>query len=334
MKILITGGAGFIGSNLAHEYLEQGTETLVYDNLSRQGVEKNLAWLKKHHPKLVFHKQDVRDYGKLAAVMRGIDVVYHLASQVAVTKSVADPSTDFEINALGTLNVLEAARAQKTPPVVVYASTNKVYGGMEGVKLVEGPSRYDYADPKLKQGISEAFPTDFHSPYGCSKGAGDQYVHDYARIYGMRTVVLRQSCIYGARQFGNEDQGWVAHFARRALDGKSITIYGNGKQVRDLLAIDDLIDCFRRSLVNIRRTGGEIYNIGGGRQRSVSLRELLRILETRLGKKIKTRINRWRPGDQRVYISNIAKAEKHFGWRPRKSVEQGLEQLLHWLDTI
>lgn len=331
MKIIITGGAGFIGSNLAHYYLKRGVDTVVYDNLSRPGVEKNLAWLKKNHPKLIFHKSDIRNFNKLKSVIKNADLIFHLAAQVAVTKSVKDPLTDFQINALGTLNVLEAVRAQKKPPIVIYASTNKVYGGMENINYSEKSNRYDLKDKILKTGISEEYQLDFHSPYGCSKGAGDQYTKDYARIYGLRTIVLRQSCIYGNRQYGTEDQGWVAHFAKRALQGMPITIFGDGKQVRDLLYIDDLINCFLKATANISRTSGEIYNIGGGRTFSVSLLELISLLEKELEKKIKLKFKDWRPGDQKVYISDIRKAKKDFGWEPKISVEQGTRMLNIWL---
>ena len=254
MKIFITGGAGFIGANIARHYLKQGIETVVYDNLSRLGVENNLSWMKKNYPNVIFLKEDVRNFPMLSRSMRGSDLVFHMASQVAVTSSVKNPLLDFEINALGTLNVLEAARAQKKPPIVVYASTNKVYGGMGNVDLIKKKTRYDFKNSHLRRGITEDVQIDFHSPYGCSKGAGDQYVHDYARIYGLRTLVFRQSCIYGDFQYGNEDQGWVAHFMRKLIKGETITIYGDGRQVRDLLYDRDLIDCYLRSVAKISKT--------------------------------------------------------------------------------
>lgn len=334
MKIFITGGAGFIGSNLAHYYLNRGIETVVYDDLSRPGAEKNLAWLKGNHPKLVFHKSDIRSFETLKKAAKGSTIIYHMASQVAVTKSVQDPRTDFEINALGTLNVLEAVRTQKNPPIVIYASTNKVYGSMKEISLREKALRYEYKDKKLANGIDEHFHLDFHSPYGCSKGAGGQYTHDYARIYGLKTIVFRQSCIYGNRQFGNEDQGWVAHFARKALKRRQITIYGDGKQVRDLLYIEDLIDCYLKAIENIKKTSGEIYNVGGGTSFSTSLLELIALLEKKLDKKIKIRFRDWRPGDQKVYISDVSKTKKDFGWEPKTSVSKGLEKLLAWLHSI
>lgn len=331
MKILITGGSGFIGSNLADYYLKKGYETVVYDDLSRPGVEKNLEWLKKNHPKLIFYKSDIRDFNKLKKAFQKTSIAYHMASQVAVTTSVKNPIKDFQINAIGTLNVLEAARTQKKPPIVIYASTNKVYGGMERVRLKEEKLRYDFEDKNLRQGVNENYNLDFHSPYGCSKGAGDQYTHDYARIYGLRTVVFRQSCIYGTRQFGSEDQGWVAHFTIRALQGKPITIFGDGKQVRDLLFIDDLIDCFLKGVRRINSTSGQVYNVGGGRKYSISLLELISLLEEKVGKKIKLKFKDWRPGDQRIYISDVSKAKKDFGWKPKTSVEKGINKLLNWL---
>ena len=244
-RVLVTGGAGFIGSNLAHRLLTQGHDVIIYDNLSRQGTEKNVGWLRDNHGDgFVLVQGDVRDYPSVLQAVQGCEMVYHLAAQVAVTWSVADPREDFEINALGTLNLLEATRECEEPPILLFTSTNKVYGGMEEVEIVEQEKRYAYAD--LPRGVSEAQPLDFHSPYGCSKGAADQYVRDYSRIYGLRTVVMRMSCIYGPRQFGIEDQGWVAHFLISSVLGRPITIYGDGKQVRDILYVDDLLLAFER----------------------------------------------------------------------------------------
>ncbi|OGY22362.1 MAG: CDP-paratose 2-epimerase [Candidatus Chisholmbacteria bacterium RIFCSPLOWO2_01_FULL_49_14] len=331
MKIFITGGAGFIGANIARHYLKQGIETVVYDNLSRLGVENNLSWMKKNYPNVIFLKEDVRNFPMLSRSMRGSDLVFHMASQVAVTSSVKNPLLDFEINALGTLNVLEAARAQKKPPIVVYASTNKVYGGMGNVDLIKKKTRYDFKNSHLRRGITEDVQIDFHSPYGCSKGAGDQYVHDYARIYGLRTLVFRQSCIYGDFQYGNEDQGWVAHFMRKLIKGETITIYGDGRQVRDLLYVRDLIDCYLRSVAKISKTSGRVYNIGGGRRFSTSLIELMPLIERECRTKAKVKYSQWRPGDQRVYISDCSKAHKDFGWEPVTSIDQGLVSLHQWM---
>ncbi len=334
MKIFITGGSGFIGSNIADYYLSHGIETVVYDNLSRPGVEKNLTWLKTKHPKLIFHKADIRDFNKLKRVMQKADVVYHMASQVAVTTSVTNPRTDFEVNALGTLNVLEAARLQNKPPIVIYASTNKVYGEMENIGISEKATRYVFKDKDYKNGISEKFPLDFHSPYGCSKGAGDQYMHDYARIYGLKTIVFRQSCIYGERQFGNEDQGWVAHVALLALKKRPITIYGDGKQVRDILYISDLVDCFLRAIKRINLTKGQTFNIGGGPGNTLSLLELICMLESSLNCPLKLRYKSWRPGDQKIYVSDSSKARYVFGWEAKTSVDSGLDKLLSWLRSL
>ncbi|RMF35066.1 MAG: NAD-dependent epimerase/dehydratase family protein [Chloroflexi bacterium] len=332
MKALITGGAGFIGANLAHRLIGRGEEVILYDNLSRRGTEKNLAWLRERHGVDSFRlvRADVRDYPTLAEVSRGVDVIYHLAAQVAVTTSVADPRTDFEVNALGTFNVLEAARHAGSDPIVLYASTNKVYGGMEEVVVVEEATRYRYRD--YPQGVPETMPLDFHSPYGCSKGAGDQYTRDYARIYGLRTVVFRQSCIYGYRQFGIEDQGWVAWFVIAAVTGRPITIYGDGKQVRDLLFIDDLLDLYDRAVERIEVAAGQVYNVGGGPEHTLAVwAEFGPLLERLMGREIPVRYGDWRPGDQRIYVSDIGKARRELGWVPRIGVEEGVERLYRWV---
>ncbi len=284
MKVLITGGAGFIGSNLADYYLKQGYEVIIFDNLSRGGTQQNLELLINAHRdsgRLRFVKGDIRNMDDVLDVVEDdIGLVFHCASQVAVTTSVEDPYTDFEVNAAGTIHLLEAIRHVGINPIFFFTSTNKVYGGMEDVETVENDSRYAFRD--FPEGISEERPLDFHSPYGCSKGAADQYVHDYARIYDFNTVVFRMSCQYGIRQFGNEDQGWVAHFVISALQGKPLRIFGNGKQVRDILYIDDLIRAFELARKNIRYTRGNIYNIGGGHRFALSLRELIALLEEQL----------------------------------------------------
>ena len=260
---MVTGGAGFIGSNLADALLGAGGTVTVFDDLSRQGSELNLAWLEARHPdRLRFVRGDVRDAAAVAEVVTGADVVYHLAGQTAVTTSVADPRSDFEANLLGTFNVLEAARRSPAPPIVVYASTNKVYGSLEHIALVEHATRHDFAD--LSSGIDETQPLDPQSPYGCSKGSAELYVRDYHRLYGLRTISFRQSCIYGPRQMGVEDQGWVAWFVRAAVRGEAITIFGDGKQVRDLLYVDDLIDAYVRAVDRIETTAGQVFNVGGG----------------------------------------------------------------------
>lgn len=331
MKALITGGAGFIGCNLADRLLERGDEVTVLDNLSRPGAAANLAWLRdRHGERLRFVRADVRDYATMLEAARGVQVIYHLAAQVAVTSSVADPRTDFEINALGTFNALEAARHAGSDPLFIFSSTNKVYGGMEGVRIVELPGRYAYAD--MPYGVSEQQPLDFHSPYGCSKGAADQYVRDYARIYGLRTVVFRQSCIYGWRQYGIEDQGWVAWFLIAAVLGKPITIYGDGKQVRDLLFIDDLLDAFDAAVARIDAVRGRVYNVGGGPDNTLSIwHELEPLLRDLLGREVPVSYGDWRPGDQLVYISDIRAAERDLGWRPKIGVREGIAKLYEWI---
>lgn len=329
---LVTGGAGFIGCNYVHRLLSRGERVIAYDNLSRRGAEANVAWLQDEHGAGGFElmMNDVRDAEALLEAMAGVDVVVHLAGQTAVTTSVEDPRSDFEDNVLGTFNVLEAARRAKTDPIVLYASTNKVYGEMVETEVEERETRYAYAN--LSHGVSEAQPLDFHSPYGCSKGAGDQYVRDYARIYGLPTVVLRQSCIYGPRQMGVEDQGWVAWFVIAAVQGEPITIYGDGKQVRDVLYIDDLLDAYDAAVEEIETAAGEVYNLGGGPEHTMSIwAEFEPLLEQLLGRPIPVSYDDWRPGDQRIYVSDVRKAERDLGWRPQVSVEEGVGRLYEWV---
>jgi len=331
-KILITGGAGFIGSNYACRRILNGDDITIYDNLSRTGAKENLNWLssKTHDKPFNFIEGDVRDYEMLMNAVVGKDIIIHLAAQVAVTSSVADPQFDFSVNAAGTFNVLEATRVCGEKPLVIYASTNKVYGEIEDIPVVEDETRYSFKN--LPAGISEKQLLDFHSPYGCSKGCGDQYVKDYSRIYDIPTVVFRQSCIYGKRQFGIEDQGWVAWFVIAAVVGKSITIYGDGKQVRDLLFIDDLMNAYDLVIERKESTKGQIFNIGGGIENSVSIwREFGPILERIHGEDIPVKIEEWRPGDQKIYISDISKAKYYLGWSPKISVEKGLSLLYHWV---
>lgn len=327
-KIFITGGAGFIGSNAAVYFAKKGDKVVVFDNFSRKGAKYNAEWLRKDYPEIEIIEGDVRDVEALNKAMAGADVVIHLAGQVAVTTSVVDPREDFEINALGTFNVLEAARKLEKMPIFLYSSTNKVYGGMEDVEIVERNNRYEYKDLK---GVPEERGLDFHSPYGCSKGAGDQYVHDYFRIYGLPTVVFRQSCIYGYRQFGVEDQGWVAWFAIAALFDKKITIYGDGKQVRDLLFVDDLLRAYDLAIEKIDTVKGQIFNMGGGNENTLSLLELIAYLEKYLDKKINLDYSDWRPGDQPVFIADTSKAQKELGWNIKINPEQGVEKLIAWL---
>lgn len=332
MKYLITGGAGFIGSNLTNLLLKRGDRVIVFDSLSRNGSKSNIEWLKKTYgDKLSLVTGDMKSgYSVLLKIVKDVDVVIHLAAQVAVTTSVINPREDFEINALGTLNLLEAVRNSGNNPILIYTSTNKVYGELEDLKIVEKSGRYEFSD--LKLGISEKRNLDFHSPYGCSKGAADQYVRDYARIYGLRTIVFRQSCIYGPRQFGVEDQGWVAWFLIALTLGKNITIYGNGKQVRDLLYIDDLIKAYDLAIKNIATTKGQIYNIGGGSTNTISIwHEFKPILEDLFKRKINVDFSDFRPGDQPIFVSDIRKAKKDFGWEPKIKIRQGIEKLFYWI---
>jgi CDP-paratose 2-epimerase len=304
----------------------------IYDNLSRAGARRNLDWLAGAFGQQAFQLivGDVRDATGLAQACREADVIVHLAAQVAVTSSVEDPRTDFEINALGTFNLVEAARLSGNRPVVLYASTNKVYGGMDDVPVVERPTRWEYA--QLPFGCSEAQPLDFHSPYGVSKGSGDQYVRDYARIYDLPTVVLRQSCIYGPRQFGVEDQGWVAWMVIAALTGRQITIYGDGKQIRDVLFVDDLLDAYDAAIERIDVTRGRVYNLGGGAQNSMAIwAEFGPLLVELLGQPIQVQHGDWRPGDQKVFVADIRKAEHELGWSPKVGVQQGLRRLFEWV---
>ena len=331
-KVTITGGAGFIGSNLAHRLLRQGHEVTIFDNLSRSGGLSNIVWLREQFGEHSFAlvQGDLADFEVLKRAVEGAQRVYHLAGQVAVTTSVQDPRSDFMDNALGTFNALEAARLVGDHPIFIYSSTNKVYGGMEHVKIVEQDTRYAYAD--YPQGIPETMPLDFHSPYGCSKGAGDQYTRDYYRIYGLRSVVMRQSCIYGYRQFGIEDQGWLAWFIIAALKGRPISIYGNGKQVRDALFIDDLLDAYDIAVEHIDHAAGQVYNVGGGPDHTISIWvEFGPMLEKLLGRPVPVTHSDWRPGDQPVYISNINKIKRELGWEPRISVGEGMSRLFEWI---
>ena len=330
-RILITGGAGFIGVNLAARELAAGKTVTILDNFSRRGTDLNADWLRRHAgPALRVVRADVRtDRDVLQAEVDRADVVFHLAAQVAVTLSVTDPRHDFEVNALGTFNVLDAARRRPTPPIVVYASTNKVYGKMADVVIEQRGDRYAYRD--LPQGVDESRPLEFYSPYGCSKGAGDQYMMDFDRIYGVPTVVFRQSCIYGRHQFGIEDQGWLAWFAICALRNDPVTIFGDGRQVRDTLFIDDLNEAYDLAVQNIDRTRGRAYNIGGGPANTLSLLELLALLRDEFDLPLNPATGDWRPGDQLVYVSDIRRAEADFGWKPRTSPQDGVAQMIGWL---
>lgn len=331
--ILITGGAGFIGSNYALRRIKNGDKVTIFDNLSRDGACANLDWITNltGEGAYKFVEGDVRDFSALRDVIPGREVIVHLAAQVAVTTSVTDPELDFTINARGTFNVMEAVRQVGEKPLVIYASTNKVYGEMEDVEVMEKPTRYTYRD--LPDGVAENQPLDFHSPYGCSKGCGDQYVRDYSRMYGIPSVVFRQSCIYGIRQFGIEDQGWLAWFVIAAVLGKPITIYGDGKQIRDVLYIDDLLDVYDLAIEKNRQANGWIFNIGGGPDNAISIwKEFGPMLEKLIRKEIPIRSDDWRPGDQKVYISDIRKSRKMLGWEPKVPVEEGIEKLFTWIN--
>lgn len=335
MKVLVTGGAGFIGCNAVARFLERGDHVVCLDNLSRRGAEANLAWLRARPNADCLHVStaDIRVQSDVEATFAqhpDIEVVIHLAGQVAVTTSVTDPRGDFEANALGTLNVLEAARVVAPHlRALLYASTNKVYGGLEEVGVESAGGRYAFRD--LPGGIPETYPLDFHSPYGCSKGAADQYVIDYARIYGLPGVALRQSCIYGPRQLGVEDQGWVAWFTIAAVTGRPITIYGDGRQVRDVLFVDDLLDAYDAAISNIDAVKGRAVNLGGGPANVLAIREVLNLIAPRMGHEIPVAYADWRPGDQRVFVADISRARALLGWSPRTSVEVGVGRLYDWV---
>ena len=332
MKWIITGGTGFIGCQAAARFHETGHHVVVVDNLSRRGGRANLNWLREQGID-DFIRADIRDpkaMNDLLARHADADAVLHLASQVAVTTSVLNPREDFETNALGTFNILEAVRTvARGRPAVFYSSTNKVYGHLEHIGVIERDGRYSYADRPF--GIDESEPLDCFSPYGCSKGAGDQYVRDYARIYGLRTVVFRQSCIYGTRQMGIEDQGWIAWFCAAATLGRPFTIYGDGKQIRDTLWVGDLIDAYERAFDRIEAVKGEVFNIGGGPANTLSLRELVAALERKLGRAVAPPYADWRPGDQRVFVADIRKAGRVLGWTPTVSTSEGIDRLLDWV---
>jgi CDP-paratose 2-epimerase len=330
---LITGGAGFVATNVADRLATAGRRVRLFDNLSRDGVERNVRWLlERHGDRVEFIRGDVRDEAAIRRAVRGVDQVFHFAAQVAVTTSLTDPFLDFEINARGTLNLLEAIRAGEQPPSLLFTSTNKVYGDLYDVPLRRRKSRYEPADERvLERGIGESRPLDFHSPYGCSKGAAEQYVLDYARTFGLPATVFRMSCIYGPHQFGTEDQGWVAHFLIQALRRRPLTLYGDGLQVRDVLFVEDLVDAMLLAHEHIEDTAGDAFNMGGGPARTVSLLELLDLIADVTGERPVFALEPWRPADQRYYVSSTARFERLTGWRPRTGVRQGVERLLSWL---
>lgn len=331
-SLLVTGGAGFIGANLADRAMQAGARVAIMDDLSRRGAESNIRWLRERHGdafRLLVHS--VTDIDACTRAVDDADVVVHLAGQVAVTSSVLDPRHDFETNALGTFNMLEAVRSSRHRPVFIYSSTNKVYGGLDRLATKELETRHAFRD--FPKGVAEDQPADFHSPYGCSKGAADQYVRDYARIYGLPTVVFRQSCIYGPRQMGVEDQGWVAWFVIAAVMGRPITIFGDGKQVRDLLYIEDLLDAFDAAIGQIDIAAGQIYNMGGGENNAISIwTEFRPILERALGHEVPDPdFALARPGDQPVFIADTSKCQQDLGWQPKVGVEEGIGKLVAWV---
>lgn len=330
---LITGGAGFVGVNLADRLLSEGKSVLVFDNLSRAGVQKNLNWLKEKHPHhLKTMIADVRDKDAVMQAVEGADQVFHFAAQVAVTTSLVDPYLDFEVNALGTLNILEAIRKSEHQPPVIFTSTNKVYGDLEDVGMVMNGTRYHPENVLFrKNGISEKRNLDFHSPYGCTKGVADQYMLDYARTFGLKTAVFRMSCIYGPHQFGTEDQGWVAHFLIQALKGKTITLYGDGKQVRDILFIEDLVNAFLLAQQNMDTITGNAFNIGGGVKNTISLLELVDLIGNIIGERPDVNFDAWRQSDQRYYVSDYGKFSSVTGWTPKNGTTEGVTKLSEWL---
>jgi len=329
-RMLITGGAGFIGTNTALYFAKKGYAITLFDNLSRIGTKENLAYLQKQIPRLSFVQGDIRDASVVTKVVSRQDIIFHFAAQVAVTTSVRNPKEDFEINAGGTMNVLEAVRQINPHAIVIYSSTNKVYGGLEHLKVKEKSTRYDCLEKPF--GVDEKTPLDFHSPYGCSKGSADQYVRDYHRLYGLNTIVFRQSCVYGSHQFGVEDQGWLAWFLIATLFDIPLTIYGNGKQVRDLLSVDDLILAYEKAIDQIKITSGQIYNIGGGCNNAISIwLECASLIKSIAGKLPKVTYKKERPGDQPYFIADIRKANHDFGWVPTISYKKGIQQLYQWL---
>jgi CDP-paratose 2-epimerase len=330
--ILITGGAGFIGCNLADRLAGEGHDVIVYDALSRPGVERNLAWLKaRHGERITSMIGDVRDEDSVVRAVRDAKAVFHMAAQVAVTTSLTDPREDFDVNVRGTLNVIDAVRLRGEAVPVIFASTNKVYGDLADVAFTNARGRHEPAGAIAQRGIDESRPLDFHTPYGCSKGAADQYVLDYCRSYGIPTVVFRMSCIYGRRQMGTEDQGWVAHFLIRALAGEPVTIYGDGRQVRDILDVGDAVDAYVRALGAIDRVQGRAFNLGGGPDNAVSLLELVEEMRGVTGRDVALTFEDWRKGDQRWYVSDARAASAALGLARPLDWRSGVRRLAEWL---
>lgn len=338
MRVLVTGGCGFLGSNIAGRVIEMGDELFVFDNLSRFGSEKNLEWLKEKG-NFRFFRGDIRDKNSVIDVVREVvpDVIYHLAGQVAMTTSIENPRLDFEINALGSFNVLEAVREYSPGCVVVYSSTNKVYGDLEWVEYVEKEKRF--TAPEFPSGFSETTPLDFHSPYGCSKGSADQYMLDYHRIFNVNTVVFRHSSMYGGRQFSTIDQGWIGWFCQKAVETKKgtlqepFTISGNGKQVRDVLYADDTVDLYLAAAKNIDKTKGHVFNIGGGMRNSLSLLELFDVLEAILDVELSYKEIPTRVSDQKIFVADTRKIQHCIGWEPKTDTSTGIEKMLQWIGS-
>jgi CDP-paratose 2-epimerase len=334
---LITGGAGFVATNVADRLLRDGWRVRLFDNLSRAGVTRNVEWITATHAaadasRVEVIVGDVRDRAAVRAAVDGVSRVFHFAAQVAVTTSLSDPLLDFDVNARGTLNLLEALRALDRPPSLLFTSTNKVYGHLDDLPLRTSGHRYEPEDQDIaREGICEGRRLDFHSPYGCSKGAADQYVLDYARTFDLPATVFRMSCIYGPHQFGTEDQGWVAHFLIQALKRASLTLYGDGRQVRDVLFVDDLVEAMMRAHDRIDRLSGQAFNIGGGAANTTSLLELIDLIGTLLGERPAYRFECWRRADQRYYVSDIRRFQAATGWAPTVSLRAGVERLAAWL---
>lgn len=339
MKLLITGGCGFLGSNLAEDALLRGDELVIFDNLYRDGSRENLAWL-QNQGNFRFEHGDIRNQNDITRVLQSFkpDVIFHLAGQVAMTTSIANPRMDFEVNVMGTHNLLEAVRLHVPEATVVYSSTNKVYGDLEQYVYQENETRYECIDKP--NGFDESTPLEFHSPYGCSKGAADQYMLDYARIFGLNTVVFRHSSMYGGRQFATYDQGWVGWFCQKAIEAKNgitkepFTISGTGKQVRDVLHAEDMKRLYMAAVVNIDKAKGQVFNVGGGIDNSLSLLEIFALLEKITNVKLNYIKLPVRESDQRVFVADITKAKQLLNWQPRVSAAQGVARMIEWVSQV